>query len=394
MWDGKSFRTDLAHRLLVDPDNIVGWRYLNENEEDREEAVNESQGIDSEVGRISWKISSKIIDDWWDKSNKGIPDYKNHTIYRVKLHMDYEYMKNDGIHYLTEKMPITVLVTVIAGSEDYIRNTRSVKMKGYYGEWRTVSLAPMSRTASGDCQIIRGQWTKYPEKQQGEEKIMHACVRIIYDDGTPIGFLYSNVAHELMHAKSSIREELNAVHKGNVMKIRRQKIPGINMMYDKNMGDVLDSRNSLEDNFAWLRYYLSPNEMKSQVMQIYYEMRDHVIAEYDPDKKPNNDWAKEMIVSTEPYFLICQCEEQLNDPSIVEEAKHWFKWGSGLSYIKGITDDMRKHMTGISTPDDFIKYLKKNLKEQKLRLIKAGYKAFIDTMAEYEERDKNKKAGE
>lgn len=28
VWDGESFRTDLAHRLLVDPDNIVGWRYL------------------------------------------------------------------------------------------------------------------------------------------------------------------------------------------------------------------------------------------------------------------------------------------------------------------------------------------------------------------------------
>ena len=30
VWDGERFRTDLAHRLLVDADNIVGWRYLDE----------------------------------------------------------------------------------------------------------------------------------------------------------------------------------------------------------------------------------------------------------------------------------------------------------------------------------------------------------------------------
>lgn len=28
VWDGRRFRSTLAHRLMVDPDNIVGWRYL------------------------------------------------------------------------------------------------------------------------------------------------------------------------------------------------------------------------------------------------------------------------------------------------------------------------------------------------------------------------------
>lgn len=37
VWDGKCFRTDLAHVLLVDPDNIVGWRYLNEDRESLKE---------------------------------------------------------------------------------------------------------------------------------------------------------------------------------------------------------------------------------------------------------------------------------------------------------------------------------------------------------------------
>ena len=30
VWDGECFRTDLAHSLLVDANNIVGWRYLDE----------------------------------------------------------------------------------------------------------------------------------------------------------------------------------------------------------------------------------------------------------------------------------------------------------------------------------------------------------------------------
>lgn len=30
VWDGENFRTDLAHNIHVDVDNIVGWKYLNE----------------------------------------------------------------------------------------------------------------------------------------------------------------------------------------------------------------------------------------------------------------------------------------------------------------------------------------------------------------------------
>ena len=30
VWDGERFRTDLGHTLLVDADDIVGWRYLDE----------------------------------------------------------------------------------------------------------------------------------------------------------------------------------------------------------------------------------------------------------------------------------------------------------------------------------------------------------------------------
>lgn len=37
IWDGERFATDLAHVLLVDPNDIVGWRYL---DEDRNEGGN------------------------------------------------------------------------------------------------------------------------------------------------------------------------------------------------------------------------------------------------------------------------------------------------------------------------------------------------------------------
>lgn len=30
VWDGERFRTDLAHNIHVDVDNIVSWKYLNE----------------------------------------------------------------------------------------------------------------------------------------------------------------------------------------------------------------------------------------------------------------------------------------------------------------------------------------------------------------------------
>jgi hypothetical protein len=42
-----------------------------------------------------------------------------------------------------------------------------------------------------------------------------------------------------------------------------------------------------------------------------------------------------------------------------------------------------KKMTGISSVDDFIKYMKKTMKDLELKLLKAAYKGYTDAVAEY-----------
>ena len=198
-------------------------------------------------------------------------------------------------------------------------------------------------------------------------------VRVVvsyFDDGISHENIESTLSHELMHTKTAMRSAL-----------RKEDDLGCMLRYDTGNDDRLLTI------FGMLKYYLSPDEMKSYVHNTYtdaYNLTESFIR--DNGRTPDAGEFKEML-KTEPTFKtlrewIRQTDDLKAELWARQESLCWYQpLGCGIEndemqdFLDKLEDKTGfKKITGVSTVDDFKRYFIKNADRFHLKLIKAAYK--------------------
>lgn len=198
-------------------------------------------------------------------------------------------------------------------------------------------------------------------------------------DGISHENIESTLSHELMHTKTAVRGAL-----------RKEDELGRVLRYDTGNDDRLLTI------FGMLKYYLSPDEMKSYVHNTYtdaYNLTEKFIR--DNGRTPDAGEFKEML-KTESMFetLRTWIREADNLKAELRARKEGLCWyrplGCGIENdeIQDFLDKLEdkigfKKMTGVSTVDDFKRYFIKNADGFHLKLIKAAYKGYADAIEKH-----------
>lgn len=223
--------------------------------------LNEAQGVDEEVNRITAEVIEKVRE-----ALPAILDGRGGKTYRMSLHTDYEYTDEAGNPLRT---PVTAEVTMLVGTRQWLNGRDTVTVKGYDGENKKLRIdTPLGDFAGGDCRELVGGWYNAPQYQKGGEKKLHFCIRVCADEyktgGIPV--LRSIVSHELMHVKTMVRERHNMKERA-WNKWRNGKTKN-GFPSNISRSDIMSGTYDPYDAFGSLRYFLAPTEMKSQVAEI------------------------------------------------------------------------------------------------------------------------------
>lgn len=206
------------------------------------------------------------------------------------------------------------------------------------------------------------------------------------DDGDICGDseekLKSTLAHELMHTKTTIRELVQA--KDNPQKrngLSKYTTPSTAVNYNSG------HRSPDPDMLDKAKYMLSPTEMKSYVQSAYDTVKgaiEHEMAFDDGDIGMfDKEWLESSVVNSSDWREIEEIEKYLNTGKAVRDAEVSLR---KLSVLKNNKYKALRHITGVSTGADFVKYMKKRIKEFKAKYVKASYAAYADTLNKYREK--------
>ena len=287
----------------------------------RKKSLNESQGVDEDIAREAKVLAKSII-----KALSGYKGDREEFCFSEPVTVS---MPIDERKWGRDRLDLKIAVIAAfnfykAGDKAYGKSVNS----GAYGEAFSARPTPDGNGYNGYVAV--------------NLKLMKEDGKLTY------GFLIALLSHEMLHIKSTLRENLEAA-----------------------IGKTLPLRNAMNstDNwgvFNYVKYMLSPNEMKSYVQQMYHEAKSSNCS-LDPQR-----WAKETL------------------PTL----QSWQNYKSALKGMKEIGDDevadflemyagpSLKHMTGISTPADFRRYFNKAAKDFGLKLLKAAYKGYTDALKE------------
>ena len=194
--------------------------------------------------------------------------------------------------------------------------------------------------------------------------------------------LKSALAHELLHTKTYIRELIQA--KDNPRKMHGfGKYTTSSTAMNYNSGHYLPDSDMLNK----AKYMLSSTEMKSYVQSAYDVIRgaiEHEMAFDDGDIDIfDKEWLEKSIVNSSEWREIKEIEKYLNTNKAVHDANASLH---KLNTLKSNRYKVLRHITGVSTGADFVKYMKKRVKEFKAKYVKASYAAYIDTLNKYREK--------
>ena len=194
--------------------------------------------------------------------------------------------------------------------------------------------------------------------------------------------LKSTLAHELMHTKTYIREIVQA--KDNPQKIHGfSKYTTSSTAMNYNSGHYSPDPDMLNK----AKYMLSSTEMKSYVQSAYDIIKgaiEHEMSFDDGDISIfDKEWLKNSIVSSSEWRDIKEIEKYLDTNKAIRDAEVSLR---KLNILKNNRYKALRHITGVSTGADFVKYMKKKVEEFKAKYIKASYAAYMDTLNKYEEK--------
>ena len=169
--------------------------------------------------------------------------------------------------------------------------------------------------------------------------------------------LEETLSHELMHVKSCFRELMEGRARGT-----------------DDLSSSLKS-DEVENRFDFIKYFLSPNEMKSYITGIYSEIKKRT--ELAKKSSPDQNELKAMIKNAGTWKQFEKVRGYMNEYG-AEKKDEWNTLAS--KFLEDADKAQLKKVTGVSTPDDLMKYLQKMSKSMERKLVKAAYKGYCDGM--------------
>ena len=286
-----------------------------------DESMNEAQGVDEDIARKAKTMAKSII-----VALAGYKGDKEEFCFSEPVTVS---MPIDERKWGRDRLDLKIAVIAAfnyykAGDKAYGQNIDS----GTYGQASSARPTPDGNGYNGYVTI--------------NLKLMKEHGKLTY------GFLTATLSHEMLHIKSTLRENLEAAIS--------KTLPMRNAMISTDTEGV----------FNFVKYMLSPNEMKSYVQQMYHEARSSD-CNLDPQR-----WAKETLPTLQSwknYKAVLKGMKEIRDDEITD-------------FLEMYAAPSLKHMTGISTPADFKRYFDKAAKDFGLKLLKAAYKGYCDGIAE------------
>ena len=321
--------------------------------------LNEAQSVDEEIIKVTKKISQAVVDEL--RKYQGI-----RGIFRSDPRLDYRlYRKvtlNTDVNMKGRRAVVRYAVMVDVSFDS---DMRSSDTSGSCGRFTNVVNSvlkddmvekdPAHYEIPGDLPIF-------------EVKInLYSCVS---KPGSKFGMdvslpeLEDTLSHELMHAKSCFRELMEGKAKGT-----------------EDMSSSMRAED-VENRFGFIKYFLSPNEMKSYIIGLYSEIKKLT----EQRRKPLEiSELKDMIMNTQTWKQFKKAQSYLDEYAGPRRER----WNvRAEEFLKDADAKQLKKMTGVSTPDDLMKYMRKMSKDMELKMAKAAYKGYKDAI---EERKKMKR---
>ena len=206
---------------------------------------------------------------------------------------------------------------------------------------------------------------------------LHSCVKNSENSEKAeidISKFKDTLSHELMHSKSLFRENTESILGGTIR---------------KSQSFTLET-DDLNSGLNFVKYYLSPNERKSYVIGLYSNVKQNVLEYMQKEgKKPDTKTLQGFIENTYSWQHFDRVRKLLKNtdelPGVMINCRQRIGRFLAAYHTPDKEADFRefKRMTGISSIDDFIKYMKKTMKDLKLKLVKAAYKGYTDAIEEY-----------
>lgn len=360
---------------LYDPQDMAKKLYIKKR-------LNESQGVDKYISQCTAEITGSLLSDF-KKIKENIINGRRTTDslkdidYETTIVMRTEISLRNGKKAIFE-YPVQIIA-------QFMKNMNN--SNGY------CSYVPFQlRDSLKHCrQISDTVWQvgrKLPDistdKDWMEQPLfsiyidLHSCVKNsenLEKEEIDIAKFKDTLSHELMHSKSLFRENAESI-------IQKSSI--------RKSQSFTSETDDLNSGLNFVKYYLSPNERKSYVIGLYSSVKQNVLEYMQKEgEKPNTEILQEFIEDTYSWQHFDRVRKLLKKTDELPGAMINCRQKIGRFLAAYHTPDKEadfrefKRMTGISSIDDFIKYMKKTMKDLKLKLIKAAYKGYTDAIEEY-----------
>lgn len=358
-----------------------------------ESAVNEAQGVDRYINQCTEEITSEVLEDFAlaKKGEKGKhvdpdtigfdmsvfgDDKELRLEYRRTIVMRTKVSLRDG-KVVTFEYPVAVNVSFDENMRkegvDGACKHAPFQLSAYMEKCEKVSdsLYKLGRDAVDDDK----EWMENPPFVVCVD--LYSCVKNPEDRDNAVfdaASFKDTLSHELMHSKSTFREFTEKTSKHGRTYLSKTFAPE-------------ESARGLD----FVKYYLSPNERKSYIIGLYSSVKQKTKDYMDAGKgKPGADEMKTFIRESLSWRHYEHVRNMLKKANENEESmaecrnaiKEFLEKHYGGEFQKQDFMEFKK-MTGISSVDDFIKYMKKTMKNLELKLLKTAYKGYTDAIAEY-----------
>ena len=361
-----------------------------------ESAVNEAQGVDKYINQCTEEITSEVLEDFTlaKKGEKGKhvdpdaigfdmsvfgDDKELRLEYRRTIIMRTEVPLRDG-KVVTFEYPVAVNVSFdenmhkkgVGGTCKHVPLYLSAYMEKC--EKVSDSLYKFGRGMADDDK----EWMKNPPFAVYVD--LYSCVKNPEDRDKAVfdtASFKDTLSHELMHSKSTFREFTEKTSKHGQTYLSQTFAPE-------------ESDRGLD----FVKYYLSPDERKSYIVGLYSSVKQKTKDYVNAGKeKPGADEVKTFIRESLSWRHYEHVKNMLKKADENEESmakcrnaiKEFLEKHYKGEFQKQDFMEFKK-MTGISSVDDFIKYMKKTMKDLELKLLKAAYKGYTDAVTEYNKR--------
>lgn len=317
----------------------------------------ESQGVDDEVIRVTKEMSREVVDEL--RKYRGV-----RGMFRSDPRLDYRlYRKvtlNTDVNMKGKRVVVRYAVMVTVSFDSTMRsNDTCGSCSRFPGVVDDVMRDDMAERGPGRYEMPA-------DIPIFDVKVnLYGCVS---NPGSKFGMeislpaLEDTLSHELMHAKSCFRELMEGKAKGT-----------------EDMSSSMRAED-VGNRFGFIKYFLSPNEMKSYITGLYSEVRKLTEQRRRP---PEAGELKDMIAGTQTWRQFRKVRGYLREYSGPKRGE-WDAHAEEFLRDEGTDAKQLKKMTGVSTPDDLMRYMLKASKDMELKMAKAAYKGYRDAMAEYE----------